>query len=464
MGASHPLPRFAIPACSLTAMVAIACLAALLASAATPVAAQDLDGDGWSVADGDLYDVPSGLVTSPELVNPGAFEIPGNGIDDDCNGIIDDPVADDCSTGSQFSGVDGIALVRAMDLCRNTVENPPLAQRGWGVVSAELRRSETDGAAPAQVQVAVNTQFGTGGILPQGNATMAVLSTGTARATGEPGYIPPAPGFEDATNSSLPPAAFVAAHGGRLIGGYSGCPVIPGNTPVFDGVLLRLRVRVPTNANAIGLNYAFLTSQFPDVCTAYNDHFLALLTTNAAGIPVDRNITFDALFRPITVGTTWYDICTPQQYQPCPLGSARLQGTGFDPAGDAATSWLAAQAPVVPGEVITLEFFLFDVGDHGWDSTVLLDNLQWSFIPQAVPTAVDDAVPGAPLAFALARAPESVTRRRLRVRFSLPAAGTGTAVAGRGWPADAHAKWALAATPWTWLRVVACHQDSTWCV
>jgi hypothetical protein len=213
----------------------------------------------------------------------------------------------------------------------------------------------------------------------------------------------------------------VAAHGGRLIGGYSGCPVIPGNTPVFDGVLLRLRVRVPTNANTISFNFAFLTSQFPDVCTAYNDHFLALLTTNAAGVPADRNIIFDSLNRPMTVETVWYQICKAVTYQPCPLGAGRLAGTGFDTVGGGATDWLTSQALVVPGEIITLEFYLFDVGDHGWDTTVLLDNLQWLFIPQAPTTAVDGAVPDAPLAFALDPVRPNPSRGgALTVRFSLP--------------------------------------------
>jgi len=48
--------------------------------AAVPV---DDDGDGWSVADGDCDD------TDPD-VNPDATEDPANGIDDDCDGLIDE--------------------------------------------------------------------------------------------------------------------------------------------------------------------------------------------------------------------------------------------------------------------------------------------------------------------------------------------------------------------------------------
>jgi hypothetical protein len=92
---------------------------------ALPAPAQvDLDGDGYADTDGDLYDVPDGLVASPELVNPGAYDIPGNGIDDDCDGTVDNP-ASGCSAGDQLSGVTGSVLAQGLDICQTTVLAPP---------------------------------------------------------------------------------------------------------------------------------------------------------------------------------------------------------------------------------------------------------------------------------------------------------------------------------------------------
>jgi hypothetical protein len=75
----------------------------------------------------------------------------------------------------------------------------------------------------------------------------------------------------------------------------------------------------------------------------------------------------------------------------CPSGEAELSGTGFsDPgqfcnsqqsSGGGATGWLTTSAPVQPGEVMTIEFMIWDTGDASYDSSVVLDNFVWSPAP-----------------------------------------------------------------------------------
>ena len=329
-----------------------ACLAAMLScalvSCALPAMAQlDLDGDGYTDADGDLYDVPGGLVTSPELVNPGAYDIVGNGIDDDCDGTIDNPTVD-CSAGAQLTGLSGGVMAQALDLCQATTESPPfLSQRRWGLINAQLRRSPVNAAAPHEYQTAVGTQFGAN-LFPRMSTTMGVLSTGTARDAGQPNFIAPLPGFSDNTNQATAPADFLAAHGNFLYN-RDGCPTLPGGNPVNDMVLLRLRIRVPTNATHLRFEHAFLTAQFPDVCNQFSDHFVALMYGIADGLPADHNVAYDPLGHPITVQTAYFPSCTPVAGQACPDGPALLAGTGFLPGSAACTGWNTSAAPVVGG-------------------------------------------------------------------------------------------------------------------
>jgi hypothetical protein len=42
------------------------------------------------------------------------------------------------------------------------------------------------------------------------------------------------------------------------------------------------------------------------------------------------------------------------------------------------TVWLTTNAPITPGEVMSLDLTIFDVSDHALDSVVLVDNFQWS--------------------------------------------------------------------------------------
>ena len=50
---------------------------------------------------------------------------------------------------------------------------------------------------------------------------------------------------------------------------------------------------------------------------------------------------------------------------------------GATSTGGGATGWLNTTAPVAPGEVITLQFIIWDTGDVNWDSSVLLDHFTW---------------------------------------------------------------------------------------
>jgi len=178
-----------------------------------------------------------------------------------------------------FSGQSGLTLAQALDLCQTTLQSPPLpSQRTWGLISAEILRA-TSAAVPNNVQSAALSQFGSV-IVPQANATMAAISSGTARDQGDPGYTDPQTGFNSGSSESAP-AAFLAANGGQVYSSPS-CPLPP--TTVYDAVRLKLRIRVPTNANGFSFKHRYFTAEWPDVCISYNDHLLCLLTSLSPGI------------------------------------------------------------------------------------------------------------------------------------------------------------------------------------
>jgi len=360
-------------------------LLAVLTLSAGPALAQDLDGDGWTVADGDCADVASGLVTRPELVNPGAYDDPFNGIDDDCDGQVDNPTPTNCSTVNQLANVTATSLAYAMELCQTTTQNAPLPFKRWGLISALLQRA-SGSSSPNLVQAAVKQQYGTY-VLPVGNGTMAVLSSGTARDASDPGYVAPLPGYVDALSAVSAPADFTTPNGGLYVD--PACP--DAINTVHDSAKLRLIVRVPTNANGFVFAHRFFSSEYPNTCSQYNDHLLCLLTSSAPGVPANKNVLFDSQANPMTVQTALFENCGP----PCNSGDHDLAGTGYGPNGGG-TNWSTSAAPVLPGEVITLEFHIWDTMDGQADALALIDNFQWLTMPQDPVTGVGPsrATPG----------------------------------------------------------------------
>jgi hypothetical protein len=328
--------------------------------------------------------------------NPLNFDIPGNGCDDDGNGIVDDPPACDGSLALTGSAAD---MASALGLCTGT--KPAVADSThWGVVSATYTKGYNVNAAPGSAnQHGIMTKYGSK-VTPRQGSSFGVLSSGWAReydqcnaSTGPfKGGCPMDPSD---TGASAPP----------------GYPKSVGSctpaTDVHDASALVLKVKVPANAKGFSFDFDFFSGEWPEwVCTTFNDSFVAWLSSTAfTGKAGDFNISYDTNSNPINVNNAFFQACSPSNAtvgclgnastDKCSLGNGELQGTGFyDPgsncgqndSGGGSTSWLVTKAPVSAGETITLQLIIWDTGDQAYDSNVLLDDWQWQATDTSVST------------------------------------------------------------------------------
>jgi Putative metal-binding motif len=376
----------------------------------------DQDGDGWTTCQGDCCDSPSGC-GSPNLVNPGAFEVAGNMVDDDCDGMVDNvlPICDTALVSNSGIATD---YAKAIDLCATTLENPPTPQqKTWGVISAGFYKADGSGTPSANAK-SIRKGFGSG-VVPLHGSSIAVLSTGVAAAqtapnNTNPNWVAPEQGASSGLTSGVP-ADWLAANGNKFPNA-PGCPAPNGGNVANDPVMLKIRVRVPTNANSFSVSTFFYSAEFPEwVCSPYNDFFLTLLDSSfvpAAGQvanPKDKNLAF---YDPPPAGGAVYPVGVNLAFGNTGLfsqclngptgcasgsvagsistcaGTAQIAGTGFDAVAamgcgssnrvGGGTGWLTTGGNVKPGETIELRFVTWDTGDTLYDSTVLLDNFTWS--------------------------------------------------------------------------------------
>lgn len=353
----------------------------------------DADGDGWTICNGDCND-------NNKLINPGALEVVGDGVDNDCDPSTGDNVIPTaCSTGAKLTGVTGNDVARAMDICQTTTAGAQGPTKKWGLISAT--QTLANGAAVNTVnaqnqQTAVKTKFGST-INPRKFGTLAVLSSGRARDAFDTGgtypFVSPVSGTDFGADINFPTnpplQTYIGAHGNALLpGSCAGSPCYTANS-ANDSINIRLQIRAPTNAQGFSYDFRFFSGEYQSFqCTSYNDYYLALLTSGAPGIPADHNISFDSLNNAVSVNNGFFQDCggNGKNCGPCPYGTASLAGTGFDDVDGGATEWLTTDAPIVPGETITLDLMIFDVGDNILDSLILLDNFRWSLTPVTLGT------------------------------------------------------------------------------
>ncbi len=250
----------------------------------------DSDGDGFTTCGGnDCCD--STECTNPSGVNIGAFDAAGNNFDDDCNGIVDDQVAL-CDSNLSSASQNAMDYAKAIDLCQTTT----MTDKKWGVISATLTLADGTGTSAANAQ-SIRPRFGPG-VLPKAGSSLALLSTGAAAAMGDTN-----PNFQDFemtptqlgnNKESNFPSDFYMANGNKLPNAPS-CPNAAGNK-AEDPVMLTLTIRVPSNAKSFKLATNFFSSEFPEwTCSPYNDFFVVLLDSTYTGMPAnptDKNLAF----------------------------------------------------------------------------------------------------------------------------------------------------------------------------
>jgi len=363
----------------------------------------DLDGDGWTQCGGDCCDEIGVGCLDPDLVNPGAFEFDGNTVDDDCDGVVDNPLPScDAALVSNSASADDYA--RAIDLCQFTTLNPAdPADRVWGVISTGLHRADGAGAPDANSR-SIRPGFGST-IVPEFGSRLAVLSTGRAADSND--VNPSFGSFQDGQamgETSGFPADWYAANGNTLPNA-PGCPA-PAGAIAYNPVMFTADVRVPTNAQSFSVMMYFFSAEYPEyVCTEFNDFFVTLVDSTAVN-PADGNIAIyddgvdlwpvgvnileasDSLFQQCSNGSIG-QCGGGGNYNGC-IGTNELNGTGMDTISSTfyscgyngrhggGTGWLNMTGNVTPGEVMTIRFVIWDTSDELFDSVVLLDDFQWS--------------------------------------------------------------------------------------
>ncbi len=361
----------------------------------------DCDGDGYSPAQGDCND-------DDALVNPEAYDFLADGVDNDCDGKIDDPVLT-CETAPATPPGTPTDFARAADLCaqisRTHAGTPfdPLVHAAWGQVQG-LGPGETLWTSQTKPAIQTNIVSSFGSNTSRQGRTMVGLANGPWAAADprDSAALDPA-GF--ALNDACSDIPLMGTDCASLTNGS-----VSGGVNVQDWAELALTVKVPSNVKSVVFDFAFFSSEFSQWWdSAANDAFFVLVTSKELA---GQNVARDSHGLAVTVNSGYFQLCPappgpamlydPTAIENCVgltgspsqmiLGS--LAGTGYDGAAKGTddtvpamngnlyvygggSAWLTTKFAVTPGEQIQMRVIIADTFDGLKDSAVLLDNMRW---------------------------------------------------------------------------------------
>ena len=331
----------------------------------------NLDGDAYCTSDLGVDGTPAVCPmgggdcndNNPQI-NPGMLEVPGDGLDNDCNGAVDGVGVDfDFPCAGQCTGHTIAAYLCAMEVCFGDL-----------VVSSSMFSPTGDNISSSWQAVA---HFGSAGndLAPWAGGSYALLASGPATGT---------------------------SHSTDLGGGVSAPdPYAKDGFPTYDNVEFKLTLTAPEGAIGFSIDYIFFSEEYEEyIGTSFNDKFYIFLqapnTTQNQKIVVNHtdcsnpNAYYD--FIDDDGKKRCYIAINTAFSEPCSNPATNISGTGFecgppDSAHGSSTGWLSTAWPIEAFETFNLTFHIHDASDGIYDSEVILDNFKWmgdAFVPGTV--------------------------------------------------------------------------------
>lgn len=297
-----------------------------------------------------------------------------------CDGTADAPTTDLFNSMGVGCSDD---ISESMVLANSTIDI--VDDASWRIISQY--GTALDPADPTRGIWSTRPDAGNPDAQHNGGNNILLLSTGPTSVPDGNGVLVEAPGSQDSLNATGNPdgggypggiTETVGSNGGAGGTPFENCDLVNDCSDSLNGlglaglgmndqIYFEMELDVPAGVDGFRFDFVYFSSEYPQwVGTQFNDIF----TIWVDGQAFTGNVAVTQDGTPFTI-TELFNAGEMTVIDDDPL----LEGTGYE--GHSASGWRSVLSPVIPGDTITVGFFLADVADDGLATSVLIDNFRW---------------------------------------------------------------------------------------